>query len=473
MQTTNIIEDDYVSKIVIEANKVLEYKRAIEQIIGTFDIKGMGSIEKIAVYALGRLGIDPSPTPVADMAAYMVQMMAEQNIDEYISMRNYEKFGQQTLPDTLEIFFDEKLKKRVEDYEAKHPKEMDALYKDERGYYLKEYINSLYIEDGIPFDPRLHPKDPENGRFVRTYREKQKEISVKKKAVAQINGLSENIGNIAGQGEQTYNSTSLKKANAPSAAKVFGFTQEEDECAKVIYDRCFRMLHNPEMTDEEKDRQFLDDYLKKHTAAEKALEKIREKAKENYFPSRITGVKQGAPMSHKKADSGKVNPNYDPNDKNNDYRHNCQVCVIVYEMRLRGYKIQAGIKVEDLSANSAQAWINPKTGLPPTIHKAGLKNGDNGKEPLKAFADKLKEGERYHLIYGYQESEKMHIVTLTKEDEKVIVYDPQTNKTKAWHRIKDMPDNISLESLVYYRVDNMALNPMFKNIVAVPSEDKL
>ncbi len=91
---------------------MLEYKRAIEQIIGPFDINGMGSIEKIAVYALGRLEIDPSPTPVADMAAYMVQMMAEQNIDEYIAMRNYEKFGQRTLPDTLEIFFDEKLKKK-------------------------------------------------------------------------------------------------------------------------------------------------------------------------------------------------------------------------------------------------------------------------------------------------------------------------------------------------------------------------
>lgn len=254
MQTTNITEEDYVSKIVIEVNKVLEYKSVIEQIIGPFNIKGMGSIEKIAAYALGRLGIGPSPTPVADMAAYMVQMMAEQNIDEYIAMRNYEKFGQQTLPDTLEIFFDEKLKKRVEDYEAKHPKEMDALYKDERGYYIKEYINSLYIEDGIPFDPRLHPKDPENGRFVRTYREYAKKQKVQKTVPGQINGTPTGSNG----GKRSKNSTTaenLKNILRPTtpAKKVFELTDEEDEVRKIIFDRCFRLIHSPENANEKKD----------------------------------------------------------------------------------------------------------------------------------------------------------------------------------------------------------------------------
>lgn len=178
-------------------------------------------------------------------------------------------------------------------------------------------------------------------------------------------------------------------------------------------------------------------------------------------------------MSHEKADSGKVNPEYDPNDKTDEYHHNCQVCVVVYEMRLRGYKIKAGLKVEELSANSAISWLDPETGLPPEIHNAGLKSRDDKDDPIKPFADKLKEGERYHLVYGYNNTETMHVVTITREGDKIIVYDPQANETNAWHSIESIPDNIRLESLVYYRVDNMALNPMYKNIVSVPSEDKL
>ena len=177
-------------------------------------------------------------------------------------------------------------------------------------------------------------------------------------------------------------------------------------------------------------------------------------------------------MSHEKADSGKVNPEYDPKDEDDEYHHNCQVCVVVYEMRLRGYKIKAGLKVEELSANSAIAWLDPETGLPPEIHNAGLKSRDDKDDPIKPFTDKLKEGERYHLVYEYEDGQ-MHVVTITKEGDKIIVYDPQPNETNVWHRIGNIPINIKLESLVYYRVDNMALNPMYKNIVSVPSEDRL
>lgn len=147
--------------------------------------------------------------------------------------------------------------------------------------------------------------------------------------------------------------------------------------------------------------------------------------------------------------------------------------MVVYEMRLRGYKIKAGLKVEELSANSAIAWLDPETGLPPEIHNAGLKSGDDKEDPIKPFADKLKEGERYHLVYWYHNTKTMHVVTITREGDKIIMYDPQQNKTKGWSNIGDIPSNIKLESLVYYRVDNMALNPMYKNIVSVPIEDRL
>ncbi len=351
---------------------------------------------------------------------------------------------------------------------------MDALYKDERGYYIKEYIRKIYIEDGIPFDPALHPRDPANGRFVRTYREYAKKQKVHKTVPGQINGTpsGSNGGNRSKNSTTAENLKNILRPTTP-AKKAFELTDEEDEVRKIIFDRCFRILHNPEKANEEKDQRILKKYLEDHPAAKSTLAKMKKIAKENVFPQRISGAKQGVPMSHEKADSGKVNPEYDPNDKTDEYHHNCQVCVVVYEMRLRGYKIKAGLKVEELSANSAIAWLDPETGLPPEIHNVVLKSGDDKKDPIKLFAQKLKEGERYNLVYGYKESKKKHVVTITREGDKIIVYDPQANETNEWSSIGSIPDNIRLESLVYYRVDNMALNPMYKNIVSVPSEDRL
>ncbi len=47
----------------------------------------------------------------------------------------------------------------------------------------------------------------------------------------------------------------------------------------------------------------------------------------------------GEPMSFAKADSGSVNPKYSLGQKG--YRENCQTCVVAYEMRSRGYDVQA------------------------------------------------------------------------------------------------------------------------------------
>jgi hypothetical protein len=453
--------------------KLLKYKKRIEQIIGPFSLGKMRTIEEIASYGVKRMGVKTN-SPISYLQGYMTAELLRQNLDEYIAMRNIERFGQPDVPDTISILLDENVKKRVEEFQSKHRAEYDSLMANERLHYMGEYINSLYIEDEIPFDPRLHPRDTENGRFVRTYREYAKKQKVKKTVPGQINGTpaGSNGGNRSKNSTTAENLKNILRPTTP-AKKAFGLTDEEDEFRKSIFDRCSRILHNPENSDEEKDKSFFKTYLENHPAAKSALAKMKKIAEENIFPQRISGAKQGVPMSHEKADSGKVNPEYDPKDDDDEYHHNCQVCVVVYEMRLRGYKIKAGLKVEELSANSAIAWLDPETGLPPEIHNAGLKSGDNKEDPIKPFADKLKEGERYHLVYGYHDTKTMHVVTITRDGDNIIVYDPQPNETNEWHSIESIPDNIRLESLVYYRVDNMALNPMFKNIVSVPSEDRL
>ena len=46
----------------------------------------------------------------------------------------------------------------------------------------------------------------------------------------------------------------------------------------------------------------------------------------------IAGVAKGAPMTHREADTGRVNPNF---AKEMAYRINCQSCVVTYEARIR------------------------------------------------------------------------------------------------------------------------------------------
>ena len=57
------------------------------------------------------------------------------------------------------------------------------------------------------------------------------------------------------------------------------------------------------------------------------------------YPETIAGVKRGWEMSHEEADSGKVNPNYLFDI--DAYKYNCQCCVVAYEVRRRGFDVEA------------------------------------------------------------------------------------------------------------------------------------
>lgn len=76
---------------------------------------------------------------------------------------------------------------------------------------------------------------------------------------------------------------------------------------------------------------------KKEACKEFFKEKQSEQA--NKSSNTIAGVKKGKPMSFKKANEGRVNPNYSP--QNLGYAMNCQTSVATFEARLRGYDIEA------------------------------------------------------------------------------------------------------------------------------------
>ncbi|WP_390621060.1 phage minor capsid protein [Treponema pectinovorum] len=74
----------------------------------------------------------------------------------------------------------------------------------------------------------------------------------------------------------------------------------------------------------------------------------------------IADTQQGKPMNFRQTDGGSPNPNY---KKGGGYAKNCQTCVVAYELRRRGYDVEAlpnykGSMLDVLSYRTNIAWVN-------------------------------------------------------------------------------------------------------------------
>ena len=209
-------------------------------------------------------------------------------------------------------------------------------------------------------------------------------------------------------------------------------------------------------------------------------EKIKQKIKSlEYLANRkelteVVGVKKGKPMSHKEADSGNTNPKYKPHS---DYSTNCQSCVVCYELRRRGFNVQTRprIKVgqmQRLAQNATLAYIDPKTGQHPNPDIMRVGNPTNA---YKWLNDNVGEG-RYEFRVVWKSRYSGHIMTITKENGKVSIYDPQTNKTYSTQEeiTKEILNDVRFRGKentkpFILRVDNLDLNPEIVNEVVEKS----
>lgn len=168
-------------------------------------------------------------------------------------------------------------------------------------------------------------------------------------------------------------------------------------------------------------------------------------------PNVISGVAKGNKMTFEEADNGKANPHYRPYS---GYSKNCQSAVVVHEARMRGYDIEtkakSGAVMRDLSHDTTLAWIDPKTGKKPQLSAL---TGNKGVELDRI----VKSGERYSLEYMH-DRRSGHIITVSRdENNKIRLYDPQTNKkitgkTEINNYLKGKLD------VRYLRVDNLDFN---------------
>ena len=215
-------------------------------------------------------------------------------------------------------------------------------------------------------------------------------------------------------------------------------------------------------------------------------------------PEALCNTLAGPNMSFKQADHKRPNPHYDtqiPGVKpsKSPYRHNCPLCAVAYEVRRRGFNIEAGPYFEDLDAiklaNSIKEldpmallslysqliWHNPNTEASPDVtYFAELSprlNHANMAQIAEVKLNKLLQpNQRFHLAFQWAAGGG-HIVTVEKSAHgQLIIYDPQSGQNYSVAEYFSPQHNpkaksIRLTSLRTYRVDNCEISTDFANYI--------
>lgn len=183
------------------------------------------------------------------------------------------------------------------------------------------------------------------------------------------------------------------------------------------------------------------------------------------------GMHKAAAMNHDDANELKGNPNF---TLGGGYHINCQSCVVAYEMRRRGYDVEANQNTKrkgnipyELSYTTEKAWLDDN-GNVPKKQRAGGRYVDGYKIKNKTFKVMMSEFEdmtstpgRYHINFGWKNRRSGHIITMERfKDGTMRIYDPQCGTV-----ITDFKAYAKRFSLVYgisiLRVDNLRGNPHY------------
>lgn len=173
----------------------------------------------------------------------------------------------------------------------------------------------------------------------------------------------------------------------------------------------------------------------------------------------IAQMEQGKPMNFQQADGGAPNPNF---KKGGGYMTNCQTTVVAYELRRRGYDVEAlpnfkGSMLDVLSRNTRLAWVDRTTGkMPDYITPAQptcAKSFDWIKQNIKAK-------NRYTIEFTWKGETSGHIVHLFKNDKDILsIYDPQNGiNTRGDNAVLDYLKKVRPSTIKLLDVQNYDIN---------------
>ena len=194
----------------------------------------------------------------------------------------------------------------------------------------------------------------------------------------------------------------------------------------------------------------------------KRLDNVRKKV--------IADIEQGKPMNFRQADGRAPNPNY---KKGGGYKTNCQTCVVAYELRRRGYDVEAlanfkGSMLDVLSANTRLAWVDRETGKHPEYIEPAQSTCKKSFEWLK---ENIKSKNRYTIEFVWKGKTIGHTVHLFKNDKGLLsIYDPQNGintrgDTAVLEYLKKVsPGTIKLLNVQNYDINMNVVNKILQGV---------
>ena len=169
-----------------------------------------------------------------------------------------------------------------------------------------------------------------------------------------------------------------------------------------------------------------------------------EKAKDAFEQAaRKHGIEHGKPMSIDRADRKHANPKFQTlvDGSFRPYTSNCQTCVVAYELRKRGYDVEAkgvGVKPKSytndfqraMAYDSTFSFIDKDINLIRPNFTGEIKsNTDKGRRQFQAkIFDAIKEQGTYFFSFKNKGRQSAHIVVLEHSGDNFLLIDPQADR---------------------------------------------
>ena len=156
-------------------------------------------------------------------------------------------------------------------------------------------------------------------------------------------------------------------------------------------------------------------------------------------------------------DQAETNPMY--HSMQMEWTNNCSYCTAAYDLRQRGYDVEAGM-VDDLdgefTAEILSWYNNPKLVSMEEIKiNQGLRYYNSKETEAKAIENELKsygDGARGHFLITWEQGGG-HDVIWEVENDEVVIRDCQSNETLYIYDYYQYADRVD-----YFRSDNLEIN---------------
>ena len=184
-------------------------------------------------------------------------------------------------------------------------------------------------------------------------------------------------------------------------------------------------------------------------------------------------VMQGKVMNFTEADDMKGNPHYsDPDAQAQGYWENCQTCTVGYELRRRGFPVEALPNknwdilkfYSDNKMTQDDRFLNPDGSRP--IKKRPLQLSDTITAKTGFIEDNTKEAGRYELYFEWKtrkgETPSAHVIVVERQkDGNLLWLDPQSGKHGSSTAFKGFLTKAKPIRISVLRIDDKIINPKF------------